>query len=84
MEKGTQFNLQALPTNRMESASFIVKFRRQHWTLYVQDRPVVVKGQIVIRPIMTYSFTYDHRLVGGALAAQFMTALTNELNKAAP
>ena len=49
----------------------------------ITDRPAVRDGQIVIRPIMTYSFTYDHRLVDGALAAQFMTALTNELNKAA-
>ena len=49
----------------------------------ITDRPAVRDGQIVIRPIMTYSFTYDHRVVDGALAAQFMTSLINELNKPA-
>ena len=49
----------------------------------ITDRPAVRDGQIVIRPIMTYSFTYDHRLVDGALAAQFMTSLINELNRPA-
>ncbi len=38
----------------------------------VTDRAVVRDGQIVIRPIMTYSFTYDHRVIDGALAVQFM------------
>lgn len=38
----------------------------------ITDRAVVRDGQIVIRPIMTYSFTYDHRVIDGALAVQFM------------
>jgi pyruvate dehydrogenase E2 component (dihydrolipoamide acetyltransferase) len=42
----------------------------------ITDRPVVREGQIVIRPIMTYSFTFDHRVVDGAPAAAFMSALT--------
>jgi pyruvate dehydrogenase E2 component (dihydrolipoamide acetyltransferase) len=48
----------------------------------ITERPAVRDGQIVIRPIMTYSFTYDHRLVDGALAAQFMTSFIAELDKA--
>ena len=36
------------------------------------DRVVARDGAIVIRPIMTYSFTYDHRLIDGAATAQFM------------
>jgi len=39
----------------------------------IADRAVVRDGQIVIRPIMTYSLTYDHRVIDGALAVQFMT-----------
>ena len=41
----------------------------------ITDRAVVRDGQIVVRPIMTYSFTYDHRLVDGAVAAQFMASV---------
>ena len=36
------------------------------------DRAVVRGGQIVVRPVMTYSFTYDHRVIDGALAVKFM------------
>lgn len=36
------------------------------------DRAVVRDGQIVIRPMMTYSFTYDHRIIDGVVAVQFM------------
>jgi pyruvate dehydrogenase E2 component (dihydrolipoamide acetyltransferase) len=41
----------------------------------INDRAVVRQGQIVIRPIMTYSFTYDHRVIDGAPAAQFVLYL---------
>lgn len=37
------------------------------------ERAVVRDGQIVIRPIMTYSFTFDHRVIDGAPAERFMT-----------
>ncbi len=38
----------------------------------ITERAVVREGQIVIRPIMTYSFTYDHRVIDGATAVRFM------------
>jgi len=38
----------------------------------ITDRAVVRDGQIVIRPVMTYSFTYDHRIIDGTIAVQFM------------
>jgi pyruvate dehydrogenase E2 component (dihydrolipoamide acetyltransferase) len=38
----------------------------------ITDRVVVRDGQVVVRPIMTYSFTYDHRVIDGAVAVQFM------------
>ena len=31
----------------------------------IQDRPVVVDGQVVIRPMMYVALTYDHRIVDG-------------------
>jgi len=42
----------------------------------IADRPVVKGGEIVIRPIMTFSFTFDHRVIDGAPAAAFMARLT--------
>jgi pyruvate dehydrogenase E2 component (dihydrolipoamide acetyltransferase) len=47
----------------------------------ITERPAVRDGQIVIRPIMSYSLTYDHRLVDGAMATQFIASLIEELNK---
>jgi len=45
----------------------------------IVDRPVVREGQIVIRPIMTYSFTFDHRVIDGAPATMFILRLTEVL-----
>lgn len=36
------------------------------------DKPVVIDGQILIRPMMNLSLTADHRLVDGAMAARFL------------
>ena len=36
------------------------------------DRPVVVNGQVAVRPIISYSFTIDHRVVDGIPAGRFM------------
>ena len=41
----------------------------------IKDKPVVVKGQIVIRPMMNLSLTYDHRTIDGADAGRFMQTL---------
>jgi 2-oxoglutarate dehydrogenase E2 component (dihydrolipoamide succinyltransferase) len=38
----------------------------------IQDRPVVVKGQIVIRPMMYLALSYDHRIVDGKGAVTFL------------
>ena len=38
----------------------------------IKDRPVVVNGQIVIRPIMVVALTYDHRLLDGREAVTFL------------
>lgn len=36
------------------------------------ERPVAVKGQVVIRPMMYVALTYDHRLVDGREAVLFL------------
>ncbi len=41
----------------------------------IQDRPVVVNGQIVIRPMMYLALSYDHRLVDGKEAVTFLVTV---------
>jgi 2-oxoglutarate dehydrogenase E2 component (dihydrolipoamide succinyltransferase) len=41
----------------------------------VQDRPVVVDGAVVVRPMMYLALTYDHRIVDGREAVQFLVAI---------
>lgn len=43
----------------------------------IQERPVVRDGQIVIRPMMYLALSYDHRLVDGKQAVQFLIAVKN-------
>ena len=38
----------------------------------MEDRAVVRGGEIVIRPMMTLSLTFDHRVVDGSVAAEFL------------
>jgi 2-oxoglutarate dehydrogenase E2 component (dihydrolipoamide succinyltransferase) len=38
----------------------------------IQERPVVVEGQIVIRPMMYVALSYDHRIVDGSEAVRFL------------
>ena len=45
----------------------------------IQDRPVVVKGQIVIRPMMYLALSYDHRIVDGKGAVTFLVRVKEAL-----
>jgi pyruvate dehydrogenase E2 component (dihydrolipoamide acetyltransferase) len=38
----------------------------------IADRPVAVNGELLIRPVCTLSLTYDHRIIDGAPAAEFI------------
>ncbi|MBV9354180.1 MAG: 2-oxo acid dehydrogenase subunit E2, partial [Chloroflexi bacterium] len=38
----------------------------------IQQRPVAVDGQVVIRPMMYVALSYDHRLIDGREAVQFL------------
>jgi 2-oxoglutarate dehydrogenase E2 component (dihydrolipoamide succinyltransferase) len=45
----------------------------------IQDRPVVVDGQIVVRPMMYLALSYDHRIIDGKEAVQFLVAIKEAL-----
>ena len=41
----------------------------------IQQRPIVVDGEVVIRPIMNLALSYDHRLIDGKDAVRFLVAI---------
>jgi 2-oxoglutarate dehydrogenase E2 component (dihydrolipoamide succinyltransferase) len=45
----------------------------------IQDRPVVVGGQIVIRPMMYLALSYDHRIIDGKEAVTFLVRVKEAL-----
>lgn len=47
----------------------------------IVDKPVVINGQIEIRPVCTFSLTFDHAVVDGYHAAEFLATLKDMLRK---
>jgi 2-oxoglutarate dehydrogenase E2 component (dihydrolipoamide succinyltransferase) len=45
----------------------------------IKDRPVVVAGEIVVRPMMYLALSYDHRLIDGKDAVQFLVRIKEAL-----
>ena len=45
----------------------------------IQERPVVVNGQVVVRPMMYLALSYDHRLVDGKEAVTFLVRVKEAL-----
>jgi 2-oxoglutarate dehydrogenase E2 component (dihydrolipoamide succinyltransferase) len=45
----------------------------------IVERPVVVDGEIVVRPIMFVALTYDHRIVDGSEAVRFLVTIKQML-----
>jgi 2-oxoglutarate dehydrogenase E2 component (dihydrolipoamide succinyltransferase) len=41
----------------------------------IQDRPMAVDGQVVIQPMMFLALSYDHRIIDGKTAVQFLVAI---------
>jgi hypothetical protein len=41
----------------------------------IQERPVAVDGEVVIRPMMYLAMSYDHRIVDGKDSVQFLVAI---------
>jgi 2-oxoglutarate dehydrogenase E2 component (dihydrolipoamide succinyltransferase) len=45
----------------------------------IQERPVAEQGQVVVRPMMYLALSYDHRLIDGRDAVQFLVAMKENL-----
>ena len=45
----------------------------------VQEKPVVREGQVVIRPVLPLSLSFDHRLIDGATAQRFLNVVMVQL-----
>jgi 2-oxoglutarate dehydrogenase E2 component (dihydrolipoamide succinyltransferase) len=45
----------------------------------IQDRPVAEDGQVVIRPMMYLALSYDHRIIDGREAVQFLVHIKQNL-----
>ena len=45
----------------------------------IQQRPVVIDGEIVARPMMYLAMTYDHRIIDGKEAVQFLVSIKEQL-----
>jgi 2-oxoglutarate dehydrogenase E2 component (dihydrolipoamide succinyltransferase) len=49
----------------------------------IQDRPVGVNGQVVLRPMMFIALSYDHRIVDGREAVQFLVKIKEYIEEPA-
>lgn len=49
----------------------------------IEERPVVEKGEIVIRPMMYVALSYDHRLIDGRESVQFLATIKSLLEEPA-
>ncbi len=45
----------------------------------IQQRPVAINGEVVVRPIMYLALSYDHRIVDGKEAVQFLVSIKNNV-----
>ena len=45
----------------------------------IQDRPIALNGEVVIRPMMYLALSYDHRLLDGKEAVAFLIAIKDQL-----
>ena len=41
----------------------------------IEDRPIVVNGEIVVRPMMYLALSYDHRIIDGKEAVTFLVKI---------
>jgi 2-oxoglutarate dehydrogenase E2 component (dihydrolipoamide succinyltransferase) len=47
----------------------------------IQERPVAIDGQVVIRPMMYVALSYDHRIVDGREAVTFLKRIKEVIEK---
>ena len=75
--KGSTFTLSAMGMFGLETFTAIIN-QPENAILAVGaiiDKPVALKGEVLIRPMMTVNLTYDHRTIDGAEAGKFMRTL---------
>ncbi|MCW3059971.1 MAG: 2-oxoglutarate dehydrogenase, subunit, dihydrolipoamide succinyltransferase, partial [Capsulimonas sp.] len=41
----------------------------------IEERPIAIAGQVVIRPMMYVALSYDHRIVDGGTAVRFLVKI---------
>jgi len=49
----------------------------------IQDRPMAIDGQVVVRPMMYLALSYDHRLIDGQEAVRFLVTVKDFLEEPA-
>jgi pyruvate dehydrogenase E2 component (dihydrolipoamide acetyltransferase) len=75
--KGSTFTLSSMGMFGLETFTAIIN-QPENAILAVGaiiEKPVALKGEVVIRPLMTVNLTYDHRTIDGAEAGKFMRTL---------
>ena len=45
----------------------------------IMEKPIAIDGEVVVRPVMMLAVTYDHRIIDGAMAVQFLVRIKNLL-----
>lgn len=75
--KGSTFTLSSLGMYGVEEFTAIINQPESAILAVgaILDKPVVIHKEVVIRPIMKLTLSYDHRVIDGAKAAQFMRTL---------
>ena len=47
----------------------------------IQERPIALNGQVVIRPMMYLALSYDHRIIDGKESVSFLVRVKEQLEK---
>ena len=50
----------------------------------IEERPIALNGQVVIRPMMYVALTYDHRIIDGREAVTFLVRLKERHRRPGP
>ncbi len=81
--KGSTFTLSAMGMFGLETFTAIIN-QPENAILAVGailDKPVALKGEVAIRPMMSVNLTYDHRTIDGAEAGKFMRTLKDMIEE---
>lgn len=75
--RGSTFSLSSLGMFGVEEFNSILNYPEAGILAVgaIVDTPVAVDGQVVVRPVMKLTLTYDHRIIDGAKAGAFMKTL---------